>query len=140
MHKKLAGGLVAAGILAGVTLAVAPATQAATVQGAVPHAATVRLATAPTGHVTAVVGARHASTVAPHLINCVNAYLGTNGTPPQDFFHVQCSATGTTQWYPYVSCSDGFSYLNGPYTTFLETWTYCPPGTAAVGGGVLYTP
>jgi hypothetical protein len=70
-------------------------------------------------------------------VNCGNAYFGNDGH--QDFFHVACSPIApTTKWQARVTCSNGLSYYSGIYTSFQDVSVYCPAGTSAVSGAVLY--
>ncbi|MFF2924034.1 hypothetical protein ACFVTP_16775 [Streptomyces celluloflavus] len=78
--------------------------------------------------------AAQASTPGTMSLNCVNEYIGDNGS--QSCYHVQCGVTEPTTWWANVACSNGSVNNTGPYNSFREVYVYCPAGTQAQRGWV----
>ncbi|MFJ1707037.1 hypothetical protein [Kitasatospora sp. NPDC088346] len=82
--------------------------------------------------------AQSASPTRTEGINCSSPTIGfLNG---QWYYSISCSAWGTSKWWVNVNCSDGSSRSDGPHTTFLNVYLYCPPNTTVTKGWVSYTP
>ncbi|UCM89755.1 hypothetical protein [Streptomyces marincola] len=126
--RKLAGSLlaVAAASLALAGPAHASASPSTTVVGEKMSPATLST------------GSAQAQDMSAQNVNCVNPSFNYDGN--QWYFYVACSATGTTQWWAVVTCSDGSVNVAGPNTGYWSVQVYCPPGTTPVEAWVEYTP